>query len=411
MTNQGQADALSAQLGVSVSVIQEPQWDTLMQAGVVVTLHIGRWRAEKRRNLGDMGIVLGDAEVEAAWSTFLDSSDLGAMKLLPVPIVRAMNSKENAARAALRSYAIKTRWGYFLPIARFPEWLESDRRRERDYLAFRSQISGSYDEIRQNARRAYLDAAKGVYWEQNKKPVGSDVPWVFREEYCDKHMASFIGRAELSESIFYQREIGFLPLPSMLAREMAERDRILSEAQLTREQRELLKSLNADIARYAYKAKQGMIMDFLTDIRKELSIRILEVCADVEAALRKNNRLPPKNLLQIRNLIETIEQLDVTDDEMVKTAMTILKTQTEGKTADAVDAGTLVRKIREVSIIAKDLTKDLATQIRNPRDVLRDIDTFVPLELGTPPDRARGDLNGIPEMAAAVSAGRARRDL
>jgi hypothetical protein len=407
-TTTEQAQVLSDQLGVPVRVIQEPQWDQLMQAGVVIKLHISRWRAEKRRSLSDMGVTLDDADVEKAWSDFLDPSDLGAMKLLPVPTVRALNSKENAARAALRAASINTHWGFFLPVARFSEWLETDKKRQADYLKLRDEIVAQYDEIREHARLAYLDAAKGVYWEENKLPAGSDVPWEFREEYADKHMASFISRTALAESITYDREIGFLPIPTLLAQEQAERARILSEANLTREQRLLLESLNKEFAQDAYAAKKSMILDFFADVRKELADRITEVCRDVEAAIMKNNRLPPKNLTQIKNLVETISSLNVLDDEAIKDVIIRLGFSINGKTADAVDVPTLLRTIRGVNLVAKETLENLTAGMRDPRAELRDL-SFEPVELVSPPSRIGGrDLD--PSDLVLASNGRAPRN-
>src|SRR5690606_22329998 len=96
-------------------------WLAVMEDGVIVNLHIRRWRAVTRLNMDDLGIPTDQAELSELF-------ELGEKKLLPADIVRKLNNIETKARQTiLGKYAIKTYWGNFVPVTAFDEWLEADR--------------------------------------------------------------------------------------------------------------------------------------------------------------------------------------------------------------------------------------------------------------------------------------------
>lgn len=371
-----QAQELSNKLGVNVSVIDNPEWDSLMQSGVTCKLHIGRWRAERARSLSDMGVTLDTKEEEAAWSSHADSSDLGTMKLLPVAMVKAMASKDSAARAGLRAAGITTRWGTFLPVARVPDWLETDKRREADYLQYRTIIADDYENIKKNAYSAYLDAAIEQFRRLNKNP-DAYVSWEYRSQYADRIMSSFASRDEMVESIYWRREFGFLPMPSMIAQEQAARNDIIAKSNLTQQQRQLMDTMNADVMRSASAAKRELYTGFLNDVRKEIAARIAEATQDILNAMRKNNRMPGRSYLQIKNLIETVDQLNILDDEAVKNAMAELKARTSSLGADDVNFSDMVRTLKKINMEARTQLDSITNDVRSPRLALA---TETPIE-------------------------------
>jgi hypothetical protein len=88
----------------------------LFEQGKVVTLSIGRWRAEQRLLSEDIGLDR---------ATFVkDFLKLGRKTLVPPLAQMKMNSVEHAARAALKKYVFEPVWA-LMPAQRFPD-LETD---------------------------------------------------------------------------------------------------------------------------------------------------------------------------------------------------------------------------------------------------------------------------------------------
>jgi hypothetical protein len=79
--------ALAEALGESCAAIQvtNPRWLQLMPEGVLVSLHIGRWRARTRLAWRDLGIEL-DPDSAAEMQRVID---LGHKKLLPDDLLLA----------------------------------------------------------------------------------------------------------------------------------------------------------------------------------------------------------------------------------------------------------------------------------------------------------------------------------
>jgi hypothetical protein len=356
-------------LGITLTRVESPDWDTLMQAGIVVTLHISRWRAARRRSLSDMGVVFSDSDETAAYTDFADDKDLGAEKLLPVEMIKRMNSIENAARSALRSRAIKTRWGYFLPIREFAAWKLDNDRRKYLYLAIRAEIDDQYSEIRNRAERAYRDAAKGAYRRAQGDP-SVYVPYSFLDTYAQTRMARFMSQTELNASISWTEEYTFLPIPSLLAQEQAERERILAEAKLTTDQRNMLLTINADTARDAANAKKRMVDDFLKDVQTELRGRILDAATDVLAALKKNPRLPVSSLNQVRDLVVTIDRMNILDDAEVRDQMSTLKALVGSRGTQDINEAMLRERLSEIASTTRTFLSDLDQGLRDPREGL-----------------------------------------
>lgn len=368
---QGYADALSSQLGVRVSVIENVDFDQLMQSGVTVKLHITRWRAEKKRVLSDIGYTPGSEDVRQAWTTHLDFNDLGALKLLPIAFVKALASCENAARQQLRAYGIATRWGCFVPVAknRFLEWYNQDLPRERRYTELRDDILADYDGIKERARTAFQNAAIDAYYIENNLPRNQDikVPWSYRDNYAERLMAEFWTRDALRDSFAWKREFGFLPIPSLMAREQAERERILAEARMTQEQKQLLESLNADFAKDAYAAKKAIVTDFLTDVKTEIQTQIIEATNTVMDAIKKNARAPGGSIAQVRRLVENIEQLNYFDDPLVIDQMQELRARVGYGGGEKIDQDALTGALRRVNTLAKQELEAITGDMKMPR--------------------------------------------
>ena len=122
--------------------ILEPAWVNLMREGVIVTLHAGRWRAEREFNLEELGVAARDnADGERLRKWFR----LGSKRLLPARYLSRLDSLDTNARKWLTTCGMKTYWGTFVPADVYPRWKEAHQLRyEQPYFAERDEIYRNY---------------------------------------------------------------------------------------------------------------------------------------------------------------------------------------------------------------------------------------------------------------------------
>ena len=87
-----------------------------MRKGVLVTLHIGRWRARRKLDPEDLGL---DPRASDA---ICQSIELGHKLLLPRATLDRLSRLESKGRANLARHSLDTRIGSFVPADGFPKF-------------------------------------------------------------------------------------------------------------------------------------------------------------------------------------------------------------------------------------------------------------------------------------------------
>jgi len=105
---QSDREKLAQLLGQDVKLV-EPKWLSLMRQGVIVELHVRRWRAKSRLTLDDLGLPATDA------ADYSDLMKLGEKSLLPSKYIKKADNIESQARQLLDSCSYETFWGRFMP--------------------------------------------------------------------------------------------------------------------------------------------------------------------------------------------------------------------------------------------------------------------------------------------------------
>ena len=172
---------------------------------------------------------------------------------------------------------------------------------------------------------------------------------VTEEEFADrfiKAVRAHIPDAEyFRRSFYYETELEYVPLPSLLAEEQAEAERIEQEARIERERREaehllemeriraaeiavrtaaderlrMLREMNREVVEQARKRKKQLIDRFLRDVAAQLRSLVYDVCTNVLATMERNDgRLHPRSVVQLQNLVEQLERLNFTGDREVE---------------------------------------------------------------------------------------------
>jgi hypothetical protein len=396
-----------------------PKWLALMREGVVVKLHVRRWRAKSRLDLTDLGLPSEDDDLIG------DLLNLGDKRLLPKELGSRLEAIESAGRKALDRNGFATFWGTFVPATNFEAWkAENDAHKQR-YLDARNDLRDSYTDIVAQLTDAYRGAARAAF----RRAKALDPLSMTRQDLLDEALfvTTFVRRitaqipteSQIYDSFGWEEEYTYIPLPSLLAEDAAEKERIQAERAAERQREELerddlwrtitiredadrarrdaLIRMNEEITTEARKKKQQMIDGFLADLVKQLRATIYEATTDILATMSKNQgKLHPRSVVQLRNLIEQVGQMnffgDTETDAMIHRVRSIFDQRPETR-----NVADLQIALRDVAIITRASLLDLGEQPRASR-IIGDEDT-TPAEIATA--RRRLDLDATPNLDPA----------
>lgn len=451
----------------------DPQWLRMMQEGVVVELHIKRWRATARLTWDDLGLpptpVPAPVPVHAAVPTATptptsntstsnpddltaDSAEtkatgtspgtatnasasnastivaatatatatapeedllrLGEKRLLPKKLYDALNTVESKARKNLERYAFKTFWGYFLPATVYSEWKASNEEYRTEYFKLRDKIVDGYDEVMSQLVAEYSHAARTAYRRMKrldrKYMTGQD--WLneaaFVAAFIARIHALIPTREQIRDSFDFEVELRYIPLPSLLAEDLAVQDRVREErrlqSELDREEHRLeveklqtertqlevqrheewarvqsqqreelarqkaLEEMNRDVLRQAQEQKSKLIDGFLSDLASQLRTRVYEATTDVLASIQKNQNLGGKSASQLRSLIEQVGKLNFFNDREVEGALARIEALLDAAPRKR-DVGAIETQLHAIATVTRATLLDLGVQPRSAR--------------------------------------------
>src|SRR5207302_5351730 len=98
MDRRAEIAALAGVAPERLRMIKESLVDVLLRKGVVVRVHIGRWRARRKLRAEDLGL-----DPETA-KPLLEQIDLGTRLLLPRAMLEKLDRLESQGRSNLRRY-------------------------------------------------------------------------------------------------------------------------------------------------------------------------------------------------------------------------------------------------------------------------------------------------------------------
>lgn len=344
---------LAEALGEDPEAIQaaNPRWLTLMQEGVLVSVHIGRWRAKTSLTWGDLGIRL-EQKANRELSQIIN---LGYKKLLPAYILKELDAIDSAARKWLERKAYRTYWGYFVPVTAYEEWKEKNEEYRARYFEMRDQLLRDYEQLVNGTVIGYRVAARQAYSRMKQLYPGGMQEFKsedhFVEIFTGNIRAHIASKEEIRRSFYFETEIRYVPLPSLLAEEkaeaqhirdmallahnraeyqqqleqeefQAERDRIWAETRAAQSaaewKEELMKQMHADVVAQARQQKEEMVDGFLRDVVVQLRSLVYDATTDVLAAIQRNQSLPPRSVVQLKNMVDQVKSLNFYGDEEIE---------------------------------------------------------------------------------------------
>lgn len=400
----------------------------VMREGVVVSLHIGRYRGQKSLELSDLGL---SSDHEGGDAKKMIS--LGSKLLLPPELIQEAAALENRARRALDKRAFKLHWGYFVLANDYVPLREELQAIRAEYMGVCEKIVEQYEDIQEEVTREYRRMAAIAYGryakldprpicrpgvrEQDNVDIWDERNWLDVGEYADIVVENILSQFPTPEAIqgsyHFEWDIMFVPLHRLLAEEEAAADIIRQRAQTERSvqeaarrevewQEEVARRLAVEeirraeaetrVVEDAARTKERMLAEMYADemvsrkrqleketqqyvesisnMQAQFVAVIYEAAIAAMSAIKKNNRLTGKNIHQLKDMIERVKSwnkfLDCPEAiTMIENVETALQTKiSEG----AYNLGLLEGKLRATAIVTQEMLRDLGNAPRLPTD-------------------------------------------
>jgi hypothetical protein len=338
-------EQIESVVGSPVS-IERADWATLMRQGVVVRLHLRRWRAKTQITLADLGLPQpknGDEE-----HIYNDLMSLGAKRLLPPDIIRELDSIDSGSRKCLGQNSYHTYWGDFVPLGKWEEWKVLNGEFVTRYLDVRDDIHKRWNAIMRDLIDAYAIAARVAYKrliKLNSRALVIDGKRLNEDQFVDAFMerikSAIPTRDEVYASFAYETELSFIPLPSLLASDAAEKERIENAREVERvkertvlmqheQEQDLLRQskwdreaalrrMTDEVLAEARTKQNELVNGFLTDISAQSMSAIYDGLQNVLQSMQKNNGvLVGRAAEQVRGVIDSWRAMNLMGDQAIE---------------------------------------------------------------------------------------------
>ena len=366
-----------------------------------------------------------------------DLLELGDKRLLPLDLARQLEAIESAGRKALERNGYATYWGVFVPATNFAEWQAENETHKRRYFEAREQIVSEYDAILAQLTDAYRGAARAAFRRARVlTPDGMTRQDAIDDMLEERHFVDrFVRRIlalipspfDIERSFAWEEEFSYIPLPSLLAEDAREKERIererereRMEAELARdelwkeiairdeadrERRQKLARMNDEVVAEARRKKQQLIDTFLKDVVVQLRTTIYEATTDVLKTMQKNQgKLHPRSVVQLKNLIEQIGSLNFFGDDESSRMIARVR-ETFERRPEARNVEDIRSALEDVAIVTRASLIDLGETPRASA-LLGDPEAIGPEELALA--RRRLDLDAPVPVDATLFAAQVR---
>ncbi len=373
------ARRIETQLGERVNVAV-PDWAHLMKQGVVVKLHLRRWRGRTQITLNDLGIPTPkDVEEQRVYDELMT---LGAKRLLPAELLRELNTIDSGARKVLSSKAYQTYWGEFIPIGAWDEWKRLNGEYRDRYLAVRDRINIDWSSIMRELFQAYDGAAHSAYkrlLKLNRASLGGISEDTFVASFIDRIRQAIPSREEVVASFAYETEINYIPLPSLLAADEAETQRVqakrdrerraesIEQDALANRERDLAR-LNAEVVSEARSKKDKMIADFVFALQEQSISLIYDGMVNVLESMQRNDGdLIGRSTLQVRNTVAAWKSMNLIGNADIDAQIARIENMLDGTTTRNVTG--IQTLLREIGTTARSYLVAYGATPRSARNV------------------------------------------
>lgn len=371
---------LAEVLGIAPDDIKmiEPQWTRYMKRGVILSLHVGRWRARAALTYADLGLPEPDEDSEK--KALQDLLALGRKNLLPKRFIDRFDAIEQSGRKAVDRGSHKTYWGSFVTPGTFNETIEDLRRFQAEYMQTANEMCDNWDEVLAELADDYRAAARRAY--RNLRQLSPDLASMsetsFVEGFVKRVLVMVPPRQTVRESFRFEWDIYYIPLPSLLEQDMAEAERVKQEALQLRHEADLARQrdyqqLQAEremaraVAEHAQAQKTELIDQFMKDVVVQMRQLIYGATVDVLESMRRNEHLHPRSITQLRNLVSQIQGLNFFGDRDVDQMVNRIRLQLD-QAPEARNPGTVRAVMTDIGIVTRQALMSLGETPRSGRN-------------------------------------------
>jgi hypothetical protein len=399
--------AIAQVLGVKPEEILEmrPEWEKLLRESVVVRLHIGRTRAMRRMRLSDLGLKpMGDAgdrdEMDSTVFT------IGEKMLLPPDMLRRVTAAESRARRNLVKNSYSSYWGRLVVVTTYKEWKTKDLAIQKDYFGVRDDLCKDYAAVVRKMRELYTPEGEKAYDRLIKLERKTELPP--KEEFVKRFVKAAVNlmpdRDEIYTSWVYETEMFHVPMPSMMAEDLAKKQKVEEEAALERQKntaknnlelsrlqnkeqvgrarakkeemvlldaaearKRALDEMNKDVIERARRRKETEVDQFFADLMRQIYDLTYNSTTDVLQVLKSGGgKVGPRTIVGLKRLIDQIERLNFQGNqeitEMLKPVKEQLQQDAEGRSSQEIAA-----RLKDIAVVTRATLLTLGTEPRSAR--------------------------------------------
>lgn len=393
----------------------------LMESGLLVRVHIGGWRGQKKLKPEDLG--LAAPEDEKRQKLFHELMHLGVRYLMPAKMRRKLSSLETRGRQNLDEHGISVGGdilrGQFVPASAWDSFVERHEELKAEYEGVYEDFLAGLDEEREKIAAAYRQLARSAYRRERgltrNAPLDEEDFEEYAEEYVARIMAAYPSPEEIRERIRFEFVPTMIPLPSRLAADYAEAERerakaekeraqAYAEAEQIRSAADAQRRMKLEAAGYWQKRQRELIDGFLADVVAELRGRVYDVVTDAVDSIERNDYLHNKTKLSLENLIDAVRRLDVYGDTDLETALGRLEEQLRLDSKDR-DVSEIHDQLDALATVTRASLVSLRTPARGGADL--DEAENVPTEFEVKRARKRLGLGDVAPAAVEAAVQRA----
>ena len=378
-------------LGVSPADIRasRPEWNKLLKEGVTVAVHIGRYRGFTALSFDDLGIYQDDEQTREAFAQLVE---LGKIRTLPKGYLDQWQNIESKMRQAPKRIGFPTHWGDFLTYQAFAEFREVEDKLRTEFFQLRDDLCDEnewklvVDEMMQEwatmATQAYRIAnkltpeaqtiAELVKYENDLAKMDA-----FVDAYVGRMLRELPSREAVKASFTWAMEYRYIPLPDILAQELANAQIAESQAEVARERvyqermttdfkqrqaaaeldatldalsmkEKMLREMNKEVVSQARSQADELLKGFFSDIIEKSRTFVYSTYEGLMSRLETKGELHHNQINQLQTLIERIEQIagfygDKQIEALLAPARAILQDMPETRSGRANDYVEMMR--------------------------------------------------------------------
>jgi len=215
-------------------------------------------------------------------------------------------------------------------------------------------------------RDIYSQMAMEAY-KRSKYNPNAEVPESFINSFTEKCLGQIPSPNDMRRLFRYEEVYTYIPLPNQIT--MQQTGSSPEDA------------MRFQVAQEMNDHKQEMVADFLAEINASLRATIVDVCQSVRESIRRNERLVPRSVVGLKNLLSKLERLNFHDDDQLSKMMDDIRGEI-GKPSDKRDLPNLDAILSEILAECKEQIQDIESWRPSRYEALELVDALSSAESG-----------------------------